>query len=124
LKLLLLLLIVGFIGIGTAHGQTIEVIEGVTLETSQVLVIFGLGVMAGLFRAFINKKTKSKTDEPQKGQFTKNVLTCVLATIPLGFTAAMSVDINLMGYFVIFFASYGGGAALQNGGAAVQKIGQ
>ena len=133
MKVFILLLIIGFIGIQTAYAQTIELVEGINLETDQVIVILVLGVLAGITRAFINKQTKPSTSttgtdtpkaEPEKNQFFKNIITCVLATIPLGFTAAMSVDINLFGYIVIFFASYGGGAAIQNGGIAVAKMGR
>jgi len=111
MKIMLFVLVIASIGIPMAHAQTIEVIEGIELETSQVIAILGIGVLAGVIRSLINW-TNSEITTRKEG--IRNITACILATIPLSFTAAMGLQLNLLGYIVVFFAAYGGGAALQN----------
>jgi hypothetical protein len=103
--------LVAFSIIPNSYAQNFEIIDGVELETNEVITIFGIGILAALMRSFINLGNEKPYD---KIHAAKNIASVIIATIPIAFTASMTTDMNLLGYIFIFFAAYGGGAAIQN----------
>ena len=120
MKFLLLLLILGAVGIQSAYAQGTTIPNDLNLTNEQILMILAVGFLAGITRALINWTNTEQGYSTKQG--IRNILACVLATIPIGFTAVIGLEkISLLTYIVIFFAAYGGGAAFQNLNVNPQK---
>ena len=100
-----------------AFAQTITIPDGFEIKDEQILIVVLIGVIVGATRVGINSLT-GETKGDDKKTTTKNALgnfiSVVLASIPIGITSAFTVDLNALGYIVIFFTVYGGGAVAQN----------
>ncbi len=90
-----------------AHGQTLEIAEGLTLSTNQVVIIIGIGSLAGLVKAW-QGYDKSPNDFDLL-KFVNGVRDNILVSLPLALGAALAMpDLHAVGYVMIFFAVMGG----------------
>ena len=107
-----------------AFAQTLTVPDGFVIKDEQILIVILIGVIAGGIRVGINTLTSETQNESKDGENIDkklvakkrlgNFISVVLASIPIGITSAFTVDLNALGYIVIFFTVYGGGAVTQN----------
>lgn len=108
-KLLAVLIIAGLaIGLSTnqyAEAQEIELVEGVELNTTQVIYIIIIGGVAGVIVAW-QGYDKSPNDF-DKILFINGVRDAVLASIPIALTTALTMELNAVGYVIVFFAAMG-----------------
>jgi len=121
MRKLMLFAIIGLSAIAPlAFAQTITIPDGFEIKDEQILIVVLIGVIAGGVRVGINTlndETSTTVDNIKKINTKKvlgNFISVVLASIPIGITSAFTVDLNALGYIVIFFSVYGGGAVAQN----------
>ena len=121
MRKLILFAIIGLSAITPlAFAQTITIPDGFEIKDEQILIVVLIGVIAGGVRVGINTlndETSTTVDNIKKINNQKvlgNFISVVLASIPIGITSAFTVDLNALGYIVIFFTVYGAGAVAQN----------
>lgn len=90
-----------------ANGQPIEIAEGLTLSGNQVVIIIGIGSLAGLVKAW--QGYDKSPDNFDLLKFVNGVRDNILVSLPIAFSAAIVMpDLHAVGYVMIFFAVMGG----------------
>lgn len=104
-------LVVFSMGQQIAFGQTIQIVEGLSFSTGEVAFIIGIGVVAGIIRAW-QGYDKSPNDFDLL-YFVASIRDAALIAIPVAFTAAMGfAEINALAYVLIFFSVWGATGAV------------
>jgi len=109
-KAILLLLVaafgLGFVGDQFVQAQTIEISEGISLNSSQVVYVIIVGSVAGVLRAW-QGYDKSPNDFDVV-IFIRNIRNAVLLAIPIALSSAIMLpELNLFGYVMLFFSVVG-----------------
>ena len=89
-----------------AFGQSIQISEGITLSTDQVVFIIGIGALAGTIKAWQGYDKSPNNFDLLR--FVNGVRDNILIAIPIAFGAALTMpELHAVGYVMIFFAVIG-----------------
>lgn len=114
-KKLLAIMIIAALAIGLttnqfAEAQDIVISEGIELNTTQVIYVIIIGSVGGVIVAW-QGYDKSPNDF-DKILFINGVRDAVLASVPIAIATALTIELNAVGYVLVFFATMGLGSRI------------